>query len=417
MTSQVIALAERRARQQQARPGRVRPFEKTQQPTPGWLKLLLGRELAPTPEEYQAVCAALWQGDAAMDALVDWMMAFGPRPARALFEQALAEGIDAVTDAPAPLRDFFRTIEHPPAWLDWQLIDEGAAFIHRTGASAAYVLRDLSLMGGYLLSGFNQSLVLTGALNTGTARRVAETGKWWMECTEPDGLRRFRAGFATTLHVRLVHALVRRQLMQRKEWDANTWGLPLNQIDMASTYLGFSVVMLGGLRKLGIPVTPRESRAVMQLWSYACWLMGVDERWLRLREQDGVVLLQHSIMTQSRPDWTSRELGLALSREPLARSFTWLPALQRQWAYHKHLSISRYFLGADKLPQLGLPAHISSWYPLATLAPRFLGYTSQRLAPPLRQRQQRRGRAAQRAMLASMFGDGEQTVMQPQAVK
>ena len=34
---------------------------------------------------------------------------------------------------------------------------------------------------------------------------------------------------------------------------------------MAATYLGFSVVMLGGLRKLGVPVTGREARAINNL--------------------------------------------------------------------------------------------------------------------------------------------------------
>ena len=35
-------------------PTRVRPFEKTQKPTPPWLRLLLGRALAP-PEAVQTV--------------------------------------------------------------------------------------------------------------------------------------------------------------------------------------------------------------------------------------------------------------------------------------------------------------------------------------------------------------------------
>ena len=36
--------------------------------------------------------------------------------------------------------------------MDFDLIDEGARFIHSTGMTAPYVLRDLALMGGYLLS-------------------------------------------------------------------------------------------------------------------------------------------------------------------------------------------------------------------------------------------------------------------------
>ena len=394
-------------------PTRARAFDKTQQPTPGWLRRIVGRELAPSREEFAAACAALRHGDPAADALVEWMFEYGPRPSRALFEQALAQGIGSLPDAPQPLKDFFRTVERTPAWVDRAAIADGVQFIHRIGPTAAYVLRDLALMGGYLLSGFNQPLVMTGALNKGTAQRVAETGKWWMDCTEPGGLDRFGPGFRTTMHVRMVHALVRRHLAANEKWDDAQWGLPLNQIDMAATYLGFSVVMLGGLRKMGIPVTARESRGVMMLWSYACWLMGVDEQWLRLRETEGLVLLQHTMMTQSRPDWTTRELGLALSKEPLERKFPRFQDFRRQLQYRKHLSVSQYFLGSEKMQQLGLPGDVTSWYPVLTLLPRFASYTALRLVSGLGTWQVRHGRVAQKAMLASMFGDAEHGVIKP----
>lgn len=394
-------------------PRRARPFEKTQGPTPAWLRLILGRELAPSREEYSEVCGALWEGDPAMDALVDWMFAYGPREGRALFEKALNEGWGSIPDCPEPLRQFFKTVDNPPAWADFKLMEDGARFIHGTGLAAPYVLRDLALMGGYLLSGFNQALVMTGALNKGTSQRVAETGKWWMDCTEIDGLRRFGAGFKSTLHVRMVHSLVRRNLGNKEEWDSGQWGLPLSQVDMVATYLGFSVVMLGGLRKLGIPVTPHESKAVMHLWSYACWLMGVDYRWLAFTESRGVVLLQHTLMTQSKPDWTTRELAQALAQEPMERHYENFQGLRRRLAYHQHLSVSQYFLGTEKMKQLGLPDDVKAWFPLATLAPRFASYTGQRLLPGLKKRQEARGRATQKATLASMFGDKTQDVIRP----
>lgn len=385
-------------------PGRARPFEKTQGATPGWLKRVIGRQLAPTREEYQAVLSGLWVGDPPMDALMDWMDQAGPQRARALYEQVLTEGLKAVPDCPEPLYQLIKSLERPPAWVDFELIDEGARFIQSTGMAAPYVLRDLALMGGYLLSGFNQSLVLTGALSQGTARRVAQTGKWWIDCTEEGGLKRFAEGFQGTLRVRLIHALVRRHLRAKEAWDESHWGLPLSQIDMVSTYLGFCVVMLGGLRKMGIPVTGRESRAVMHLWKYAGWLMGVQAPWLVDSEREGIVLLHHTVLTQSRPDWTSEELGKALSREPLERHFRFARPWRRRWAYRVHLSVTRYFLDRNKMRQLGLPEGVLPWYPLLTLVPRFLGYALQRYVPGPRAWQWRRGRRAQRRSLMRMFG-------------
>lgn len=383
-------------------PGRVRPFAKTQQATPVWLRLILGRALAPTRREFDAAVADLHIGDPAMDALLDWMVSYGLGPARQLFAQAITEGVERIDNCPEPLRAFFAEVDAPPDWLDWQLLSEGVGFIHGAGATALQVMRDLALMGGYLLSGFNQALVMTGALTKGTAKRVAETGKWWMDCTEIDGLRRYGPGFASTLHVRLIHAMVRRQLDSRDDWDHAMWGMPLNQIDMAATYLGFSVVMLGGLRKLGVQATSREARGVMMLWSYACWLMGVDTRWLRFSEREGAILLHCTLMTQSQPDWTSQALGQALSQEPLQRRFATQQGVRRQLAYHLHLSISRYFLSAEQMRQLGLPDGVMPWFPWLTLLPRTVLYSAQRLRPTWHAAQQRRGRQLQKFVMGQV---------------
>jgi len=391
-------------------PQRARPFDKARINTPAWQRYLFGRDLSPNREEYEAVVAACWEGDEQMDALVDWMFEYGPSKSRALFTQALEKGVASIQDPPEPLVKFFRHVETRPTWLDDKLLEDGVHFIHGIGMAAAYVLRDLALMGGYLLSGFNHVLVMTGALNKDASLRIAETGQWWIDCTEFGGLERYSAGFKSTIHVRLVHAMVRRGLSKKPEWEADKWGIPVNQIDMVATYLGFCVVMLGGLRKLGIPVTPHESKAVMHLWAYAGWLMGVDEKWLVFNERDGVVLLSHTFMTQSRPDWPSRELAVALAQEPLQRKYPNLSELRGKLAYYQHLSVSRYFLGKEKMKQLGLPEDISAWFPIATAVPRLLNYSTQRFIPALRQRLEKEGRAAQLASLKAMFGEKESKV-------
>ena len=400
-------------------PRRVRPFEGTQLRRTPFMKLMMGRDPSPTRDEYNEMVAALWQGDAPMDALLDWMYEIGPREGRKLYEQALERGIDSIADAPKPLRDFFRMIERTPSWVDHALIEDGVSFIHRTGLAGPYVLRDFALMGGYLLSGFNHALVMTGALNKGAAQRIAETGKWWVDCTEHDGLSRFGVGFKTTLRVRMVHGMVRRHLPTRPEWDNSEWGIPVNQTDMLATYLAFGPIMLVGMRAMGIPVTPHESKAVMHLWKYAAWLMGVEDKWLVDGERDGLVRLYQTFLTQSRADWTSAELGRALSEEPLQRQFPWgkyLPPLQelrRKMFYHQHLSNSSLFLNRKQMRKLGLPDNVLPWFPLLTMGPRFASYSLQRFNPLLKKRLEREGRKVQLAALQSMWGDKQQDIINP----
>lgn len=400
-------------------PRRVRPFEGTQLRITPFMKLMMGRDPSPTREEYNKMVAALWQGDAPLDKLLDWMYENDPREGRKLYEQAVEQGIESIPDAPQPLKDYFAMVENTPAWVDHELIEDGASFIHRTGLAGPYVLRDFALMGGYLLSGFNHALVMTGALNKGAAQRIAETGKWWIDCTEHQGLTRSGAGYKTTLRVRMVHGMVRRHLPTRPEWDNSEWGLPVNQTDMLATYLAFGPIMLVGMRAMGIPVTPHESKAVMHLWKYAGWLMGVEEQWLVDKERDGLVRLYQTFLTQSRADWTSAELGRALSEEPLERHYQWgkyfprLEKLRRRVYYHQHLSNSSLFLNRGQMKKLGLPDGVLPWFPLLTMPPRFARYTLQRFNPLLKKRLERQGRKAQLEALRSMFGDRKQDIINP----
>ena len=163
-----------------------------------------------------------------------------------------------------------------PTWVDPERLQEGARLSGIAGLTGLDVLRDFALVAGYQASAINRTLILTKALEKGQQRRIAETTKWWVDCTRPGGLARYADGFKSTLQVRLIHALVRRHLRASPEWDQGMYGLPINQGDMQATNLGFSVVYLLAQRALGVIITRAEGAAVMHLWRYIGWLMGVE---------------------------------------------------------------------------------------------------------------------------------------------
>lgn len=402
-------------------PSRVRPYDRVLAKHRTWTGTVF--RIAPTPSmaEWRAMGEALWEGDGPMDELVEWMFEYGSREAKALFQQAVDRGIASVPDAPEPLRKFFRTVDAEPPWLDRVLLDEAALFTHRAGLAATFVLRDMAQMTGFLFAGFNRTLIMTGDYKTATGRRLAETGKWWMDCTERRGMERLSAGFRTTLRVRFVHAMVRRHLLCKEEWDSSVWGVPISQPDMLATQMAFSVITLAGLRLLGVFATEREATAMMHLWRYAGWLMGVDERWGTNSEQEGRALLYRTLMTQARPDWTSRELGQAFSREPLGRTYPWFreyPRLQKlmlRLVYHQHLSVSSVAVTPKQRELLGIPKYTLPWYPMLSAPPRFLQHTLLSLTESGREREARAGRRAQRFGLKVVFGDHAYGIIEPSA--
>lgn len=125
-------------------------------------------------------------------------------------------------------------------------------------------------------------------------------------------MARLSDGFRNTLHVRLIHGLIRHHVRRIPEWDIRQNGVPVNQTDMAATQLGFGAVFQLGCRVMGIPLTARGGHAVMHLWRYIGWLMGLDARWLPETEQSGRALFYQILVSQAPPDESSRQLGHAL---------------------------------------------------------------------------------------------------------
>ncbi|MGH8516499.1 MAG: oxygenase MpaB family protein, partial [Panacagrimonas sp.] len=263
----------------------------------GLLHRLMPGVRPPSSELWNRMGRDFMRGDEPADRLIEWMAASGMRETRALFEQALEHGIDAVPDAPAPLRAFFAEVDTLPAWVDPAKLERGAEMHRRAGSAATYGGRDVALVGGYQASAFNKTLLLTGALEKGPARRFAETLRWALDCTAANGMSRFEAGFKSTLRVRLIHGLVRRHVQRLPDWRMEEWGLPINQPDMAATLLGALVVPLLVARVMGMPQTRPERDAAVHLARYVGWLMGVEERWLAKDEPEAFTLLSQLLLS------------------------------------------------------------------------------------------------------------------------
>lgn len=278
--------------------------------------------------------------------------------------QAMEHGVGSVVDAPAALVEFFSVVESEPAWLDWELVEEGARVFRRLGQNAQDVLLQLSLVGGYRFGGPTDLLVATGALTGGaTLRRLAETQKWGTTLSEPGGLEGPREGRAAgeawrlTVHVRLMHAMVNHAF--EPQWDSATWGLPINQADQASTLGLFDGVLLLGARALGVPVSRRDSRALMHLWKYVGWLIGVDDDFLVDDEWERHRIDYHVLLAQGPMTDAGPQLAQAVVAAQADRSYPGWPAalqgLRARYERERLLSMLTVFLGPESMRDLELP--------------------------------------------------------------
>ncbi|MEU6558630.1 oxygenase MpaB family protein [Nocardia nova] len=368
------------------------------------LAVLLGLG-GPSREQWNVLGESLVVGDAAMDELVEWMYREGLAETRVLFDRALREGIAAVPEAPEPLRDFFTEVEKPPSWLDYGAIARAERAFQRGGVDGIYIARDVSFLGGYLASGFNQTLIRTGALEKGPAKRFAETLQWALDVTSDGGMLPRGVGYRSTIQVRLIHALVRRHVAAMPDWRAEEWGLPINQTDMAATLVGALIAPFVGAMSMGVVVSRRELAAAAHLTRYVGWLIGVDEPLLPKDFRDAVRILYHSLSAITNPDETSKQLALPMADDPLTWHYSVLRGLRGRIARAQHLSIAGTFLGPAAMVRLGLPPQWRPWYPMLRVPVNLVRSAITWTVPGGRERSARRGRRVQAAFLQTLLGD------------
>jgi len=364
----------------------------------------------PDATQWQRLGERLNVGDEPMDALVAWMSEQGTKQLRPLFDRALTDGIATVPEAPEPLRRFFEEVEATPDWVDPEALRIGQRTLRRGGADGMYIARDVALLGGYQFSGFNQTLLRTGALEKGSNQRFAETMQWALDVIDAGGLEKFGSGYRSTVRVRFVHAMVRRHVQAMPDWRAEQWGLPVNQTDMAATLVGALIApVLGGLA-MGIVATPAELSAIAHLTRYVGWLMGVQDEWLPRSFRDRVRILYHTSTALAVSDETTKQLSVPMARDPLSWHYRGATGLRRRLAWAQHLSVTTAFLGPRVMRTLGLPSYMPPWYPVLRIPVNGVRSIAALVLPGGSDRAADRGLREQKALLRTMIGGDEATI-------
>jgi hypothetical protein len=323
---------------------------------------MLGSDPHPTSRQMNEIRRHMLMGDARADAVVAMYKTLSAGEGRKLVDQALESGPHTLTDPPAELVALFEQIDHEPIWLDRDKLNLGCDVSRRVGLSGELVLRNLSLMGGYLGAAAAKPLAFTGQLDRMTPRRLVETSKFWMDVTTRGGLERDAEGFKSAVRVRLMHAQVRAMLLESGKWDM-AWGQPLNQWDSMATILEFSVIFLSGLRSIGFIFSKREREAVVHLWRYVGYLMGVEERILPTCEADAMRALYQVIATICDSDEDSKLLGQSLADSPLKfADDRWISQRLAEVERTLRIGYSRYILGDDAGDALGLPRTAAKYF-------------------------------------------------------
>ncbi len=248
-------------------------------------------------------------GDPLADAAINALAEFDKAQEHRFIQAAMDGDEEGLREAPDALRAFFDACENPPPNL---VFDPDKA---KAGARAFYKYSDVFFVGLVLdavITGFTTSVskafYMTGR-TTGNLRRVKQNTRHLVEITLPDGLSRYGDGWKLTVRIRLIHAQVRRLLLNSGDWDLAADGLPLHAAHIVLAATGFSAINLQAVRKLGIKLSREERESFMYIWRYVSWLIGVPEEILFDGEDDAVHLKEIAYLCEPRLKVESKALA------------------------------------------------------------------------------------------------------------
>jgi hypothetical protein len=234
-------------------------------------------ELLANEEQVARIKAYTWHGDPVADAYAALSPQHGFHKLIMMLDEVCDQGVENVPSAPPELLELIREMERFPAWLDWKLIEEGAR-IERNGYAhrVPFAIRG-GLIGTFVNKYSALPMALTGSLSSKTAgRRVHETATFFTTTVMPGALHRQGAGFKAAAMVRLMHSMVRFNVLHRgDQWDVKTYGIPIPQVDQMPAGLSSAFPLaLKAVREGRTAFTPAE-RARVEIARYRCFLLGL----------------------------------------------------------------------------------------------------------------------------------------------
>lgn len=304
-------------------------------------------------------------GDPAADVLVARLVRAG-RIAEidALLGRVVSTGEPLPSALPAVARAFLDR-EGLPRWVDRARILRAQRFAEERSVPIAAALFCASLPMAFTGAKGASVLQATGRLGGDVDRRVNETGRFVFDVLMPGGFESGRA-VRSIQKVRLLHASVRyRVLSARRAARAPGDEVPINQEDLLGTLFCFSVVVLDGLARMGVQVTPEEADDFFHLWRVTGFVIGIREEWLPTdiaearRVGDAIRARQGASSIDGRA--LARVLVEGIERHLPARGLRLLAP-----------GLIRYFLGEDTARMLGLPEGVRP-FDLARALPQLTG--------------------------------------------
>jgi hypothetical protein len=182
--------------------------------------------------------------------------------------------IPPATDFPE-LREFFSFTNNLPPNIDTKRITRGEMVFQKNAFTGALVLLTKSLPEGYAAPNLSIILNLSGNLRAHPYKRLLSTLQTVVNVSTFHGFQHGGSAVITAQKLRLLHAGIRHVTRRYRPEFESQYGVPVNQEDMLGTVMGFSYLVIEGMRTLNVGLTRDEEEDFFYVWRTFALIMGI----------------------------------------------------------------------------------------------------------------------------------------------
>jgi hypothetical protein len=293
--------------------------------------------------------SARGRGDALADATVADIYKSGDTAAVARLLSTLMRD-QPPADMGGAVADYFLTtsitLERSP-----ETAAAGERVFAEYGPEIMMLLCCYSLPSSYAAKKGVQVLHRTAYLAKRPNRRLFETAQFIVDVLSPGGLGRGGRGLRSAQKVRLMHAAIRHLILTdtARPWPVEELGVPINQEDLLGTLMTFTWLILDGLNRLGVKLTPPEQQAYLDTWLVVGEVLGIEPQLLPRNVADAMsvtALIEKRQVADSVQGQEMMAALLGMMQTNLPHPFQSMPGC-----------LIRQFLPPDVATFLGVPAH------------------------------------------------------------
>jgi hypothetical protein len=163
-----------------------------------------------------------------------------------------------------------------PGWFDSARLKNGQQFFQKYALDVMGLLGALSLPYCYAATPGNKAIYFTEKMRKSPGKRLLETAHFIIEVMKEGAFGDEGFGMFEVQKTRLIHALVRHYIANKTAWDVS-WGVPVNQEDLAGTNLAFSYIIIVGMEQSDFILDTKDKEDFLYAWRFIGYQLRIDE--------------------------------------------------------------------------------------------------------------------------------------------